>query len=161
MTDLRKPISILFVCTGNICRSPTAEAVFRRKILEIYPDYQGLIDSAGLQGYHIGDPPDHRTVRIAQENGTPMAGLFARKFVQADFEKFDCIIAMDRGHYEALKNRALAAYLGQIHLFLDCHPDYKGQDVPDPYYGGISDFRNVYGLIDQGVDALIEALIKE
>jgi protein-tyrosine phosphatase len=161
MSENLKSASFLFVCTGNICRSPTAEALFRHKIGEFIVDYEGVADSAGLQGYHIGDPPDGRSIRTAARKGIDMADLRARKVQIDDFRQFDHIIAMDRGHFKGLKSMAPADGTAQVTLLLDHHPDYQGRDVPDPYYGTAQDFEETYRLIDIGLDAMISRIFGE
>lgn len=153
-----KSASFLFVCTGNICRSPTAEALFRHKIGEFIVNFEGVADSAGLQGYHIGDPPDGRSIRTAARKGIDMADLRARKVRIDDFRQFDHIIAMDNGHFKGLKAMVPADGKAQISLLLDHHPDYQGRDVPDPYYGTTEDFEETYTLIDIGLDAMISRI---
>ncbi len=154
--------SILFVCTGNICRSPTAEAVFRHYVREQNLDGHFMADSAGTYGYHVGAAPDERSIQVAQAQGVTMEGQQARKVNKADFNKFDLILALDQGHYAELEDIAPASGKGaELSLLLDYHDAYKGQDVPDPYYGGAKDFEQTYKLIAEGVDGLLSFLIKE
>jgi protein-tyrosine phosphatase len=145
------PIGVLFVCTGNICRSPTAEAVFRHKVREAGLESRFLIDSAGTQGYHIGDPPDERAIATALVRGVDMRDLRARKVEAADFTRFHTILAMDSGHYDLL-SRFKDQPLDGLELFL-------GQgDVPDPYYGTQKGFDDVYDLIERGCIRLLKNL---
>jgi protein-tyrosine phosphatase len=157
MIHLSPATSVVFVCTGNICRSPTAEAVFRQKIKLLMPDHTGMIDSAGIQGYHIGEPPDPRSITTAHVQGTEMSGLRARKIGRDDFTKFDHIIAMDKGHLTALRQMQKPGDTAVLSLFLNYHDLRRGEDVPDPYYGSARDFEHTYRVIEAGVDAILKA----
>lgn len=140
---------ILFVCTGNICRSPTAEAIFRDKLEKKGVGNQFFIDSAGTHGYHIGEPPDSRTIAVALERGVDMRDLRARKISQEDFEKFDVIFAMDQGHYQDLLRLQPRESRAQVKLFLNLHPKYEKQNVPDPYYDNHETFVRVFNVIEE------------
>lgn len=148
-------MKILFVCTGNICRSPTADAILRDRAAALGLDWE--IDSAGTHGYHIGDPPDSRAIRMAAYKGVDMSGLRARQVVAADFEIYDLIFAMDRGHFDKLTHQCPPAHRAKIRLFLEESglADEAGFDVPDPYYGALEGFESVYTLIHRGVEGLI------
>ena len=131
-------MKLLFVCTGNICRSPTAEGIMKyicnkKKYDNIY------CESAGLYNYHIGSSPDNRAIRIAQQNNVNISSLRARKIKKSDFQKFDLIIGMDKGHILELKK--MEKITTKIRLFLNFTNEYKNCDVPDPYYGTIEDFK--------------------
>ena len=139
---------VLFVCTGNICRSPTAEAVFRR-----LAEQDGLagrigIDSAGTHDYHVGDPPDPRSVAAAQARGFDMSQLRARKVRREDFHTFDLILAMDSDHHAHLTALRPNNAKAEVRLFLEYHPRKRVRDVPDPYYGGPEGFVTVLDLIE-------------
>lgn len=143
---------VLFVCLGNICRSPTAEAVFRHKV-----QAQGLpidIDSAGTHGYHIGSPPDKRSQAVAEARGYSCKGLKCRKVESADFERFDYILAMDNSNLEDLKGMSDSSYHDKIRLLLSFSSS-KHQEVPDPYYGGKQAFELVLDLIEDACDGLL------
>lgn len=145
---------ILFVCTGNICRSPLAEAVLRHKIALVGRSGEFDVDSAGTHDYHVGERPDPRTIRIATLNGILTEGIRARQVEMSDFEDFDLIFGMDTGHVRHLKKMAPPDYHHKIHLYLE----YAGAgvaDVPDPYYGGFEGFEEIYKMIDKASNKLI------
>jgi len=147
---------ILFVCTGNICRSPTAEGVFRHRVRQAGLEHLFLIDSAGVASYHIGDPPDARSIQAAKKRGFEIHDLRARAVKKSDFEEFDFILAMDEGHFHALERMKPAGARAEIAMFLDFVEDHrKSSDVPDPYYGGPTDFALVLDLVEDGVEGLL------
>ena len=154
---------VLFVCTGNICRSPTAEGVFRHCAAAAGLGATLMADSAGTQGYHVGAPPDPRTVQAAAARGFDLRGLRARLVGRADFYDFDLILAMDSGHFDHLEALRPKDAPAALKLYLDYHPD-PGQralrDVPDPYYGARTDFERVLDLVEQTSRGLLEALRK-
>lgn len=151
--------SVLFVCTGNICRSPTADGVMRHKVAAAGLAAQVRVDSAGTHGYHIGDAPDPRTVRAARSRGYDLSPLRARKLVVADFDRFDLILAMDRGHLEIMRRLAPAGSTAELALFTHyAPPPHTNRDVPDPYYGGPDGFTEVLDMVEAGVDALMARL---
>jgi protein-tyrosine phosphatase len=139
---------ILFVCLGNICRSPSAEAVLRRIAAQEAPDLPIEVDSAGTAGYHIGEPPDARAQEAALRRGYDMSRLRARIVEPADFERFDLILAMDRANLSVLRRRAPAAARERVRLFLEFAPEAGEPEVPDPYYGGASGFEEVLDLVE-------------
>ena len=145
--------SVLFVCTGNICRSPTADAVFRHLVEKEGRDI--LIDSVGTHGYHVGEPPDHRAIDVASDKGIEMDLLTARKLNADDFEKFDLLFAMDNGHLASMQNLCPPEHAHKLRLFLDTLDGYEGMDVPDPYYGSMQDFKTTFDLIYRGCEALL------
>ncbi len=145
-------INVLFVCTGNICRSPTAEAVFRHQVKKAGLEGRFHIDSAGTHGYHVGDPPDDRAIATALGRGVDMRDLRARKIAENDFARFRHIYAMDQGHHGLLSRFGAAAPFGQLSLFL------PGEDVPDPYYGTLQGFEDVYNLIEAGSQRILQDL---
>jgi len=147
---------ILFVCLGNICRSPTAEVVFRAVAAREAPELQLEIDSAGTAGYHIGAPPDSRTRQAALRRGYDMSALRARVVEPTDFTRFDLILAMDRQNLEALQRRAPAAARDRIRLFLEFAPEADVTEVPDPYYGGANGFEEVLDLVEAAAYGLLQ-----
>ena len=151
---MNTPKSVLFVCLGNICRSPMAEGVFRSAIKEA-----GLkikVDSAGTAGYHAGEPPDSRAVLKMKEKGIDISDLRARKFDPEDFQKFDRIYAMDSSNYDnILKLAKNDAERNKVKLFLnELYPE-EGRSVPDPYYGGEEGFELVYTFLNDTVEKII------
>ena len=151
---------ILFVCLGNICRSPSAEAVMRDIAAREAPELRIEVDSAGTAGYHIGEPPDARSQEAARRRGYDMSALRARIVEPEDFERFDLILAMDENNLSVLRRRAPAALRERVRLFLDFAPDADTQEVPDPYYGGPTGFEAVLDLVEAASRGLITHLRK-
>jgi protein-tyrosine phosphatase len=149
---------ILFVCLGNICRSPTAEAVLRALAAREAPDLTLEIDSAGTAGYHIGEPPDARTRQAAARRGYDLNALRARMVEPQDFERFDLILAMDHDNLRVLQRRAPGASHERLRLFLEFAPQTETQEVPDPYYGGPNGFEEVLDLVEAASRGLIAHL---
>jgi protein-tyrosine phosphatase len=147
---------ILFVCLGNICRSPTAEVVFRQIAAREAPELALEIDSAGTAAYHVGAPPDTRTRQAALRRGYDMSALRARVVEPQDFRRFDLILAMDRQNLDALQQRAPAVARDRIRLFLEFAPDADATEVPDPYYGGANGFEEVLDLVEAAAWGLLE-----
>jgi len=143
-------MKILMVCTGNICRSPSAEGVFRE--LARKENLNIEVESAGTHDYHVGEAPDRRAIAHAKKRGYDISGLRARQVAAADFEKFDLILAMDRGHLRILEGLCPAAQRGKLRLFV------PGQDVPDPYYGGAEHFEAALDLIEDAARKLLVEL---
>jgi protein-tyrosine phosphatase len=141
-------VRILFVCLGNICRSPSAEAVLREIAAREAPELGIEVDSAGTAGYHIGEPPDERSQEAARRRGYDMTPLRARIVEPEDFERFDLILAMDRNNLATLRRRAPVAVRERVRLFLEFAPDAGATEVPDPYYGGATGFEQVLDLVE-------------
>lgn len=153
---------VLFVCIGNICRSPSAEGVFRFQAERA--GWASLLqaDSAGTSAYHVGEPPDRRAQAHAKDRGYDISSLKARQLGAADFEQFDLILCMENGVLQtAKKMQSFAKGKAELGLFLDYLPGHEGQDVPDPYYGGAHDFEAALDLIEEGSQALLRTLLKK
>jgi protein-tyrosine phosphatase len=148
-------VKILFVCLGNICRSPTAEAVFRAVAAREAPDLTIEVDSAGTAGYHVGEPPDARTREAASRRGYDLSPLRARVVEPRDFEEFDLILAMDQANLKVLHRRAPEHARERVRLFLEFAPDAPVTEVPDPYYGGPNGFEEVLDLVEAATHGLL------
>jgi protein-tyrosine phosphatase len=158
-----KKIHILFVCVGNICRSPIAEAAFN-----FHTDRSGWrnnfeADSAGTTAYHVGEMPDRRATNAAQQYGFSTQSIRARQVVPLDFQKYDLIFAMEKGVLESLKKmQAITpSSKAEVAMYLDYLPGFEGQDVPDPYYKEEKDFERVAELCDKTSDFLLKSLLKK
>jgi protein-tyrosine phosphatase len=156
-----KSASILFVCTGNICRSPTAEGVFlalarRRGVAEHL-----RVDSAGTHDYHVGEAPDPRAIEHAARRGYDLKPLRARQVAASDFRDFGWILAMDRGHLRMLNAVAPAGTDSRVQLFLEHSARWRGLEVPDPYYGGVQGFEAVLDMVEEASGHLLEAVLAE
>ncbi len=157
-------IAVLFVCTGNICRSPAAEGVMRHALAAAGLEGRVAVDSAGLGSWHVGDPPDGRAIRCGAQRGYDLSAQRARQFRQADFDDFSLILGMDRGHVRELHGLRPGDAKGDVGLFLDYLPEedpHFGRDVPDPYYGDMSDYELSLDLIERATPGLIEALKRD
>lgn len=152
---------VLFVCTGNICRSPTAHGVFRHYVSEAGLGRHFLIDSAGTHGYHVGEPPDNRTIDVAAGRGFALHDLRARRLQTQDYHDFDLILAMDSGHFDIMRQMQPQGSRADLAMFLDYAPQAARGDVPDPYYGGRKDFEHVLDLCESASAGLLTALRKE
>ncbi|MCD2182461.1 low molecular weight protein-tyrosine-phosphatase [Rhizobium sp. GN54] len=149
-------ISILFVCLGNICRSPLAEGILRHLAAKAGRADAFLIDSAGTGAWHIGDPPDSRAIAVAADHDIDISGLRARKVTPADFDRFDLILALDRNNLQSLRERAPAGATARIALFSE-HAFATAEDVPDPYFGGRDEFDAVYRMLYRGCASIAES----
>lgn len=143
---------------GNICRSPTAEAVFRKLVSDAGLDALVHADSAGTHAYHVGNAPDRRAQEAAERRGYSLEGIRARRVSELDFEGFDFIVAMDEDNLTMLREAADSAHHGKIRLFLEYAPDAGLREVPDPYYGGASGFERVLDLVEEASRGLLEAV---
>ena len=150
--------TVLFVCTGNICRSPTVESVFRALVAREGLSREIAIDSAGTHDYQLGQPPDPRAIDAARRRGYELPARVARQFDCSDFERFDWILAMDHDNLEALEPLRPREYAGHLGLFLDFAPEVDVREVPDPYHGTASDFERVLDLAEQGTQPLLAAI---
>lgn len=149
---------MLFVCAGNICRSPTAEAVLRSLARELAPQLLLEIDSAGTHGLHVGDAPDPRAQAVARAHGVDMSGLRARQLMADDFEHFDWILLMDRHNQAAATAIAPAQHRRRLRLFMDFAPHLGHREIPDPYYGDHADFELVFELSRAAARGLLREL---
>jgi len=146
---------ILFVCTGNICRSPTAECVARAAAAARGLEAEFEFDSAGIEEFHAGDPPDRRAQKRAALRGYDLSALRARQVRPDDFKRFDLVLAMDRGHMRELEAMCPAVYRDKLKLFLSYSGKYADRDMPDPYYGNDKDFDRVLDMCEDAVDKLL------
>ncbi len=151
-------LRVLFVCSGNICRSPTADGVFRHLVMQAGFQDTVLVDSAGTLDYHVGSAPDRRSVRAAARRGYELGALRARQLASADYSEFDYLLAMDREHLTILQSSALPEHQDKIALMLDFSDRYRGNEVPDPYYGGPQGFEHVLDVIEDGATGLLNEI---
>ncbi|MBK7904242.1 MAG: low molecular weight phosphotyrosine protein phosphatase [Proteobacteria bacterium] len=148
-------MKILFVCMGNICRSPTAEGVFRAHARRHAAGLKIEIDSAGTHAYHVGEPPDPRSIEAATRRGIDLTDLRARQVQVEDFERFDLIVAMDRLNHATLLDRSPPEHHQRIRTLLEFAGKTAPADVPDPYYGGAKGFDDVLDLVESAVEGLL------
>jgi len=153
------PVSILFVCLGNICRSPLAEGAFRAEAAGLGLDVEA--DSAGTGGWHRGEPPDRRAIEAAKRGGIDISGQRARKVTSADFDRFDHIVALDVDNFADLERLRPAGSRARLSLLLDHVPGREGQGVADPYYGGDRDFDATWRDVTDAARALAHKLTEE
>jgi len=146
---------------GNICRSPTAEAVFRNYVEKAGLGQKIVIDSAGTHDYHIGDPPDKRTQRTAIRRGYDMSNLRGRQVEVADFERFDYVLAMDEANLTILQGLRPANTQSHLGLFLAFAGHHSASEVPDPYYGGAEGFERVLDMVEEGAEGLLKHIRKQ
>ena len=154
-------ISVLFVCMGNICRSPMAEGVFRQMVEEAGLADRIHIDSAGTHAYHVGEPPDTRARETAARRGIDLAGQRARRVTREDIGLFDYVLAMDRDNLAILQDIAEPDHRERIRLFLEFAPETKTREVPDPYYGGQGGFDRVLDLVEAASAGLLETIRRQ
>jgi len=152
---------VLFVCTGNICRSPTAEGVFRARAQARGVLDRLHIDSAGTHDYHAGEAPDPRSIEHAARRGYDLKPLRARQVARRDFVEFHHILAMDQGHLRLLRAIEPAGATARIALYLEHSTSWRGLDVPDPYYGGGRGFEEVLDMVEEASERLLDALLAE
>jgi protein-tyrosine phosphatase len=151
-------IKVLFVCLGNICRSPTAEGVFTQLVADARLSEQIQIDSAGTHDYNIGNPPDLRSQQAALQRGIDLSTLRARQITVADLIEFDYILAMDNYNYQILHSICPPEHEHKLHLLLDFAPQFNTREVPDPYKGGDKGFEHVLDLIESACKGLLIAI---
>ncbi|HUQ28288.1 MAG TPA: low molecular weight protein-tyrosine-phosphatase [Usitatibacter sp.] len=154
MTQQR--ISVLVVCTGNICRSPTGEGVLRHLAQARGLGERIHVASAGTHDYHVGDPPDPRTLKHAARRGYDLAAQRAAQVKKPDFMHFDYILAMDRTHLRILRSMQPPGSKAKLGLFLEASGQWKGEDVPDPYYGGVEGFERVLDMVEEAAQRWLD-----
>jgi protein-tyrosine phosphatase len=160
MKDASVPVRVLFVCMGNICRSPTAEGVFRRQVEREGLAERILVDSAGTHDYHIGNPPDARAQAAAARRGYDLSGLRARQVAGSDFAGFDFVIAMDEHNRSLLLQQCPPEHRAKVRLFLEFAKGKVPAEVPDPYYGGAQGFEQVLDLVENAAQGLLREITK-
>ena len=151
-------IRVLMVCLGNICRSPTAEAMLRGKVHEAGLDDRVEVDSAGTADYHVDSPPDRRAIAHGERRGLAMQHLRGRQVERADFDRFDFILAMDEDNFANLQRIRPAGSRAKVALLMSFAPRAGVREVPDPYYGGAEDFEHVLDLSAAAADGFIASL---
>jgi len=162
--DSNSKISVLFVCMGNICRSPTAHGVFASLVDSNNLTDKISVDSAGTHAYHIGSQPDQRAQQTALKNDIDLSSLVARKVLAQDFVNFDYIIAMDKDNLmnlEDVQQQASTNNKASLHLFMEFAPNWVNTEVPDPYYGGDQGFKEVFEMIEDAAKGLLEEINKK
>ena len=157
MAEESEKVSVLFVCMGNICRSPTAEGVFRKLVADEGLSERVEIDSAGTHAYHVGEQPDRRAQAAAERRGVSLSDIRARRVVSDDFARFDYVLAMDRLNLHMLADGAGDQYADRVSLFLEFGSGGESE-VPDPYYGGSAGFERVLDLVEEASRGLLETL---
>jgi protein-tyrosine phosphatase len=153
-----KPISVLFVCMGNICRSPTAHGVFRHKVRSLGLRDFVTVDSAGTHNYHPGSPPDERSQKQASKRGYNLSDLRARQIRKSDFETFDHILVMDWNNLSLVQEKCPPQHQKKVRRFTEFCQEFDSPVVPDPYYGGAQGFEHVLDLIEDASDGLLRQL---
>ena len=156
--EIKGKVSVLFVCMGNICRSPTAEGVLLRLLAEEAPDLAVEVDSAGTHAYHVGHEPDRRAQAAASARGVDLSRIRARKVQAEDFARFDYILAMDELNLELLRRSCPADYQHRLRLLMEFAPDPRQNTVPDPYYGGSTGFERVLDMVEEAARGLLQEL---
>lgn len=156
----KKVVKILFVCMGNICRSPTAHGVFEHLVNAAELSQSIEIDSAGTHAYHVGNPPDARAQETANKRGFDLSHLKARQVEENDFEYYDYILAMDKDNYALLEQACPDQFKSKLSLFLDFAEDHPLSEVPDPYYGGTKGFENVFDMVNAASLGLLDDIKK-
>ncbi|UCF77147.1 MAG: low molecular weight phosphotyrosine protein phosphatase [Betaproteobacteria bacterium] len=149
---------VLFVCMGNICRSPMAEGVFKRRVAEAGLSDHIASDSAGTHDYHVGEPPDPRAQRAVERRGYDISGLRGRQVTRRDFNEFDYVLAMDEVNFRLLANLCPPEQAHKLKLFMEFHADEAVREVPDPYYGGVQGFETVLDMVEEAAQALLSHL---
>jgi len=155
-----RPVNVLFVCTGNICRSPTAEGVFRAFVSRAGLADAVRVESAGTYGFHLGEPPDRRAILAARARGYDIATLRARTFGAGHFNRFEWIVAMDEVNMRVLSGARPSGFSGYLGLLMDFVPEAQEREIPDPYYGGPEGFERVLDLVELASEALLLHVVR-
>ena len=159
MNDQDRFTRVMFVCMGNICRSPLAEGIFRHLAREAGVLDNFEIASSGTGGWHVGQSPDRRMNQVAEKNGVSMAGQYAQQFQLSDLDYYDIILAMDRDNLRNIQRLdAGKKHAHKIQLFREFDPEPGDMQVPDPYYGGARGFDNVFSIVDRTARVLLDRL---
>lgn len=156
----KRVVRVLFCCMGNICRSPTAQGVFRALVEREGLADRVISDSAGTIAYHVGEPPDRRARETAVKRGIDLSDLRARKAVSEDFERFDYLLAMDRDNYRELMAICPEGCSERLHLFMAFAPNRPEEEVPDPYYGGVEGFDRVFDMVEEASLGLLNHILE-
>lgn len=151
-------IRVLFVCMGNICRSPMAEGVFRLVIAKAGLSNRVASDSAGTHDYHVGEPPDTRAQRAVERRGYDIRDLRGRQVTHSDFSEFDYVLAMDERNLRALERLCPKEHAHKLKLYMEFHTDPAVREVPDPYYGGNDGFERVLDMVEEAARGLLRHL---
>lgn len=151
-------IRVLFVCMGNICRSPTAHGVFESLVQKKGLSHRIEVDSAGTHAYHMGEPPDARSQQVAKGRGVDLSGQRARRVQPDDFLHFDYLLAMDRDNFRELRRICPSGSENKLRLLMEFAPEYGIREVPDPYYGGSGGFDQVFRMVEAAADGLLQTL---
>lgn len=151
----QKVVRVLFVCMGNICRSPTAQGVFRKLLLQEGLEAVIETDSAGTHAYHVGEPPDRRAQETALRRGIDLSDLRARRVEPEDFSAFEYVLAMDQDNYHSLSRICPRGAERKLMLLMDFAPDMRTREVPDPYYGGDTGFERVFDMVEAAAQGLL------
>ncbi len=152
---MNAPYCVVFICTGNICRSPTAHGVFRLRVHNAGFDADVRVDSAGTHGYHVGDAPDRRSQAHARARGYELADLRARQLAGPDFAQADLLLVMDDDNLSAAESRCPAEHRHKLRRFTEFCRVHRSRSVPDPYYGGADGFEHVLDLVEDACDGLL------
>ena len=158
MRNIRPAVSVLIVCTGNICRSPTGEGVLRHLAKERGLAARVRVASAGTHDYHVGEAPDPRSVKHALKRGYDLSAQRAMQVEKRHFEEFDYVLAMDRGHLRILRQIQPPGSRAKLGLFLEASGKWKGEDMPDPYYGGDAGFEQVLDMVEEAAQRWLDRI---
>lgn len=159
--EASRPVRVLFVCMGNLCRSPMAEGTFTRLVEESGLAGRIAVDSAGTHDYHVGDPPDQRARRASERRGYAIGHQRGRQVSSGDFQEFDYILAMDEVNLRVLQRLCPREHAPKLKLFMEFHADPGVREVPDPYYGGTDGFERVLDMVEEASQGLLRHLRRQ